>query len=122
MSGQQNLSGLRVLVVEDNYLLALDTSSALGRAGAEVVGPVSNESDALAAIGQEKLDAAVADINLGSGPCFKTAAALQASGVPFVFLTGYDVNSVPAEFGHVPCLLKPIDPGQIVRELARLVA
>ena len=122
VNAQPSLTGMRVLIVEDDYLLAWDTANALIRAGAKVVGPVSIEDDALETIGQGNLDAAVTDINLGLGPSFKTATALQNSRVPFVFLSGYDVTSIPSEFGTVPCLLKPIDSVQIVRELARLLA
>ena len=121
MNAQPNLTGVRVLVVEDDYLLAWDTGSALSRAGAEIVGPVSNEGDALEAIRQGDLGAAVTDVNLGLGPSFETARALKKAGVPFVFLTGYDQVSIPEEFRDVSRLVKPVDTKEIVRELARLL-
>ncbi len=81
---------MRVLVVEDDYLLAWDTCNALSGAGAEIVEPVANETDALEAIQRGNLHVAVTDINLGRGPSYKTARVLTHDGIPFVFTTGYD--------------------------------
>ena len=121
MNALQNLTGRRILIVEDDYLLAWDTGDALCKAGAEIVGPVANEDDALAAIRRGNLHAAVTDINLGCGPSFETARALQSADIPFVFLTGYDQLSIPEEFHAVPRLTKPIDAKQIARELTRVL-
>lgn len=121
MSAEPNLTGARILVVEDDYLLALDAESALRRAGAEVVGPFPNEAEAIKAIQQGGLHAAVNDVNLGLGPSFETARALRNASVPFLFLTGYDPSSFPPEFADVPRLMKPIDSRHLVKELARLL-
>ena len=121
INAQRNLTGIRVLVVEDDYLLAWDTVDTLSKVGAEVVGPVSNEADALEAIRQGNLDAAVTDVNLGRGPSFEIAGALKNAGVPFVFVTGYDQFSIPAEFKGIPNIVKPLDTTQIAKELAQLL-
>ena len=121
MSGEPSLQGFRVLVVEDDYLLAYDAESALTSAGAEVVGPFARESGAMEAVAKGGLSAAVTDVNLGFGPSFETAHALRTANVPFVFLTGYDQSVIPAEFADVPRLVKPIYTRQIVREVARLL-
>lgn len=106
--------------MEDDYLLAWDTGDALRKAGAEIVGPVAKEDDALEAIRKSHVHAAVTDINLGRGPCFKIASAFREAGIPFLFLTGYDQVSIPAEFQAAPLLVKPIDTRQIAIEIARL--
>lgn len=95
MNEQPDLKGLRVLVVENDYLLAWDTGDALRRAGAEVVGPVASEDDALSMTHRGDLHAAVTDINPGRGPSFKTAQAFKEANIPFIFLTWYDQLSVP---------------------------
>ncbi|WP_210242009.1 hypothetical protein [Mesorhizobium sp. B2-7-1] len=73
MTGEPDLSGRVVLVVEDEYYIATDASRALQGAGAEVFGPFPSEEAARAEIAVRRPDAAVLDINLGSGPLFKLA-------------------------------------------------
>lgn len=122
MDPRKTLAGARILVVEDSYVLAIDLEDSLTGAGAEVVGPFPDEPAALQAIAQDKLSAAVADINLGAGPSFTVATGLQEAGIPFLFLTGYDASLIPSKFEAVPRLLKPIDSRHIVEELANLLA
>jgi hypothetical protein len=62
----------------------------------------------------------VVDVNLGAGPSFGLASALQVREIPFVFLTGYDRDIVPAEFRDVPCLQKPVDPERVIVALSTL--
>jgi DNA-binding response OmpR family regulator len=88
MTGEVDLSGHRVLVVEDEYYLAAEAARALGGAGAEVMGPCPTEESARAALEEQRVDAVVLDINLGSGPTFKLAEMLNGRGIPFVFFTG----------------------------------
>lgn len=73
MGGEQLLAGQRILVVEDDYLLALDAQTALESAGATVVGPFAKEAPAASTIREGNLSAALTDINLGKGPSFETA-------------------------------------------------
>ena len=77
--------------------------------GFQVVGPVSTASGALAAARESHFDAAVLDINLGDGLVYTVAEILEKRGVPFVFVTGYDADSVDPRFGGVPVLQKPIE-------------
>ncbi len=121
MIGEPSLVGQRVLVAEDDFFLASDAEAALQAAGAVVVGPFPREEAALAALRAGGVTAAVVDINLGAGPSFETARALFQAGTPFIFLTGYDQAVIPAEFGDVVRLQKPIEPRHIVRAIARLV-
>ena len=120
MTGEADLTGLRVLVVEDDYYLATDTARALRGAGADVMGPYASEADARADLMDHHPDAAVVDINLGPGPSFKLAETLKDGGVPFVFTTGYDPEIIPQEFESIGRLEKPFQLRQVVGAVARL--
>ena len=122
MSGEADLTGCKVSVVEDDFFLAKDTERALKRAGGEVLGPVGVEEKALALIANESPTCALVDINLGAGAQFAMAGALQDRGVPFVFVTGYDDVMIPSRFDGVERIRKPTDFRQIVRAAARLCA
>ena len=121
MSAEPTLAGERILVAEDDYLLALDAESALTSVGAIVVGPFANESAAAEAIRNGGLTAALTDINLGDGPSFKLAKALKEAQLPFAFISGYDRSSIPEEFRDVPCFIKPIDTRRLAREFSRFL-
>ena len=121
MTGEADLSGQRVLVVEDDFYLATDAARALEGAGAEVIGPCPDEESARAEIEEQRPDAVLLDINLGAGPSFKLAATLKDKGIPFVFTTGYDPEAIPAEFDKIGRLQKPMQLRQIVGAIARLV-
>jgi CheY-like chemotaxis protein len=77
--------------------------------GHSVVGPISRASEALSAAREGDFDAAILDINLGDGMAYPVADILAARGVPFVFLTGYEADTVDGRFGAVPILQKPIE-------------
>jgi len=111
----QGLCGLRILVVEDNFLVAEDLRELLSRHGCDVVGPVPRVEQGLGLLAERELDGAVLDINLGAETCFPIAAALQERRVPFLFLTGYsDRLFIPSSFLEVPMLSKPIDEPRLV--------
>ncbi|WP_162242225.1 PAS domain-containing protein [Methylobacterium sp. Leaf123] len=118
MTGEPDLSGYRILVVEDDYYLATDTARALQGAGAEVVGPCPSEEAAREALDEGAPAAALVDINLGSGPSFTLAALLRERGVPFVFITGYDEGVIPPDFADVERLQKPVELKRVVHFLA----
>jgi PAS domain S-box-containing protein len=120
MTGEHDLTGRRVLVVEDDYYLATDAARALRGAGADVMGPCGTEEDARAELEEQRPDAAVVDINLGPGSSFKLAQALKDRGIPFVFATGYDAGVIPEEFEGVDRLEKPLQLRRIVDAVAKL--
>ena len=121
-SGPQRLAGCRILVVEDEYFLADDVARILLRHGVDAVGPVPTRDDALACLSsEERLDAAVLDINLRGEMSFPVADALAARGVPFVFTTGYEPAAIPSAYRHVPHLEKPFETEALVQVLSDLL-
>lgn len=117
------LRGLRVLVVEDSALVAMELDSALRAEGARVVGPVARLEDAEAAIAEELPDAALLDIDLDGVPVFPLADALAARGVTLLFTTGYEPRLVmPERFAHAPVLAKPYRGEEAMRALKRAIA
>jgi CheY-like chemotaxis protein len=116
------ITGRRVLIVEDEYLIAIDLVATLESLGFEVVGLAGSVAEALTLLESngDRLDAAVLDINLGYERSYPVADRLRAQGVPFVFTTGYDVGVVPDSYSEVPRYEKPVDERQLVRCLSEL--
>jgi PAS domain S-box-containing protein len=107
--GVKHDSKSRVLLVEDEALVAMMIQETLKEFGYQVVGPLNTASEALAAAREGHFDAAVLDINLGDGLVYTVAEILGVRGVPFIFVTGYDADSVDPRFSEVPILQKPIE-------------
>ena len=115
---EQTLLGRRILVVEDEYLIADTMQRGLEDEGAVVVGPAPTVRKALRLLDTEPdLDGAVLDLNLGAERVFPVADALQARGIPFLFTTGYDAAAVPQAWRHIQRLEKPIEMEVIARAL-----
>ena len=108
--GSGRPGGLRVLVVEDNLLIADTLCDLLTECGCEVVGPVPDMDRSMALIDSDRPDGALLDINLGGTLSFPLASILEQRGVPFVFMTGYDEGVLfPPEFRKIRRLSKPFD-------------
>lgn len=119
------LTGRRVLVVEDEALVAMLVEDALLDAGAEVVGPVATVAEALRLLEQLRdnlPEAAVLDLNLAGEPSTPVADELARHGVPFVVATGYGSDGLPPGHANVTVLAKPYDPDDLTAALARLWA
>ena len=102
------LRGLRVLLVEDHFPLAVNLADVAVQSGADVIGPVATVADALHLIDQvPEIDAAVLDVNLGQEAIFPVADALRARKVPFVFSTAQERSQLPERFRDVPLCAKP---------------
>ena len=112
---ERPLQGLCVLVVEDDYFIALELCNALRAAGADVVGPARDLQTGLAAIREERIDCGVLDINLRGQLAFELAAELRARGIPAIFATGYDASIIPAELADMVRLEKPVDLAALCR-------
>ena len=110
----------RILVVEDDYLLAAGTERALRDAGATVLGPVGQENQALALIAAEAPTCALLDINLGHGTQFSVADALRARAIPFMFVTGYDDVMIPARFRDIGRIRKPMGFRLVLQAAAQM--
>ena len=113
-------AGRRIMVVEDDYLIAVELVRSLERLGVHVLGPVGSVGDAMELVEREAagMDGAVLDIHLGDERGFPVADALIQRGVPFVFLTGYDASAIPAAYAAAPRCEKPVDTAQLLRVLA----
>ncbi len=105
----------RVLLVEDEALVAMMIQECLTEFGYQVVGPICTAAEAAAMAKDGPLEAAVLDINLGDGAVYPIADMLAARGVPFVFVTGYDADSVDPRFRKIPILQKPIEREMLKR-------
>jgi CheY-like chemotaxis protein len=113
------LPGRRVLIAEDEYLLASKMVEEFARLGVETIGPASTVKRALDLVEHcGPLDAAMLDIKLRNEMIFPVADALRARGVPFVFTTGYNQKIIPDGYKDVVRYEKPFD----VTEIARVVA
>nr|WP_315049537.1 response regulator [uncultured Brevundimonas sp.] len=108
------LQGRRVLVVEDEALVAMLLETILEDMGCTPVGPASNidEGEALAR-DEAAFDAALLDVNVAGRQVFPVAAALKARGVPFVFSTGYGEGGLPDEWRGNPTIQKPFTEAAI---------
>lgn len=109
--------GRRVLVVEDQFLVSLATIDLLESIGCEIVGPAAHLAVAIKLAQSETLDAAVLDIDIAGEMVWPAAEELQRRGVPFLFLTAYSLNVVPALFAAIPCLEKPLEKNQLLLHL-----
>jgi CheY-like chemotaxis protein len=108
----------RVLLVEDQAIIALDVEYMLTDCGVSTVDTAANVAEAFAFLKAVQPDAAVLDLNLGGSTSLPIAEVLLPKGIPFVFSTGYCDNSmVPAEFAHVPIVTKPYDAERLARAL-----
>lgn len=120
--GGKLFTGRRILLVEDEFLIALEIADALAAAGAEVSGPHGTLADAERAASLEAVELAILDIDLRGEEVFPAAHLLRKRGIPFIFYTGQPERDVlAAEFPEVPVCVKPCDPSAILRELLRLL-
>jgi two-component SAPR family response regulator len=104
---QQPLEGRRILIVEDEYLVAMELEQILGSLGAEVVGPFGRLEPALAVMRHEGVDGAVLDVRLDGAMISEVAAPLIGRGVPIVLTTGYERDQLPPELRALPLVRKP---------------
>ena len=115
------LAGKRVLVVEDEPLLALDIELTLQNLGAEIAGSARTAKEALGVIGSTALDAALLDANLRGHPVDEIAAALAARNIPFVFVTGYGREGLPKAFARTGIVSKPFSQEQLIDAVTLLL-
>jgi len=116
-------SGKRVLVVDDEFLVAMGLEDNLRSLGYVVVGPVGTLAGAMAAAAHEHVDAAILDVNLAGEAVYPAAAILAERGIPFIFCSGYTGSGrMPPEFAGTPRVAKPYTSRVIADALAELLA
>jgi two-component sensor histidine kinase/CheY-like chemotaxis protein len=118
---RRSLAGKRLLVVEDELLVGMLVKSMLDDLGATVIGPCGRLVDGMAEARTAHFDCAVLDLNLAGEPADPLAELLLARGVPFVFITGYQRDSLDRRYANVPVLQKPIDAAALESVLLSLL-
>jgi CheY-like chemotaxis protein len=117
-----SLAGLRILIVEDETLIAMMLETLLGTLGCRIAGSaatVTQALDRIVALGCD-LDAAVLDVNLGGEKVYPVADALAARGVPFMFATGYGPRGVSERYPDHMVIAKPYQLPTLSRALQSL--
>jgi CheY-like chemotaxis protein len=115
---KRELSNRKVLVVEDEMMIAMLIEDMLDEFGCKLVGPATSVPHALALIGNESIELAVLDLNLDGKDTYAIADALQRKNVPFVFATGYGSTGLRPEYGNRPVLQKPFQQKDLETALA----
>src|SRR5690606_28362401 len=114
------LTGMRVLLVEDEVIIAMEIEDILREIGCVVVGPVGTVESAARLAREGALDAAVLDVSVDGEKIFPVAEKLQSRGIPFVFTTGYGESALPEKWRGTHRLAKPFTPGHIEAAIRRL--
>jgi CheY-like chemotaxis protein len=114
------LEDRRILIVEDDFVVALDMSEIIAELGGTVIGPAGQLAEGLALAESEELSGAILDINLGSENSFALADRLLARGVPLIFVTGYGATMLPKRFAAIPTLSKPFSSLAVERALHQI--
>lgn len=115
------LTGLKVLIVEDEMLLAMDYEAMLQREGCTILGPVARASKAMALLETGRPDAVILDLNLAGERPVELAETLTALGVPFVIVSGYAEKQMQEPvFRAAPRLDKPLKPPELINAIEAL--
>lgn len=112
---------VRILVVEDEPLVAMSMEDSLDVLGISMVGPAGTVAKALTLIEEGGFDGALVDVNLHGQRVDAVADALAKAEIPFVFTTGYGADGLPEEHRHRPTLIKPFRSDDIAAALARYI-
>ena len=116
------LAGRRILVVEDEFLIALDIEDALAALGCVVVGPAGKLTEALELANKSEIDAAILDVTIRDDKVFPVADKLLERGIPFIFASGYGEWALPEPMRIHPRLTKPFQADDLENQLLRALA
>jgi two-component SAPR family response regulator len=119
MSGNQ-IARRRILVVEDEMLIALMIEDAVQESGGEIVGPVATLEKALKLAEEGEFDAAILDVTIRGGKVYPVAEALLARGIPFVFASGYGDWAFPEGLRDKPRMIKPFTAAALEEQIRLL--
>ena len=114
------LAGRRILVIEDEALIALDLQELLDQCGAKVIGPAVSVSQALGAINENHIDCALLDVKLGDETADAVAVALEQRAIPTVLVTGCGDGNLPPGFEARPVVEKPYTEEQLLKVIGRI--
>ena len=120
MTEAASLAGFRVLVVEDDMLIAVYIEQMLQDLGCVVVGPVGKLDVAMQVADDEALNAAILDVNIRGGNVFPVAERLRARGIPFALASGYGDWALPEAFRNQPRLTKPFTAHELEAQVLSL--
>lgn len=112
----------RILIVEDEMLVAMLIEDVILDLGHEVVGPAMRLDAALSVANNEEFDFAILDINLAGQQSFPVADRLTERGIPFMFASGYGAAGLSPPYTTAPILQKPFSPAQVETALKKLCA
>src|SRR5882757_116624 len=109
----------RILILEDEALIAMDVRESLEREGFEVVGPFDRVMPAMVAVAGIPIDGAILDVAIGAEQVHEVAEALAAANIPFVWATAYQRAELPSQYRGRPFLQKPFDSAELTNTLRR---
>lgn len=119
---EREVEGAKILLVEDEFLIALDLQILLYRLGCDVLGPVGSVAEALVLLRHDRPDAAVLDINLRDGLVTPVIERLSVMDVPFVLVTARDTSALDdPRLLDTPAMSKPVEERALRAGLARLL-
>jgi two-component SAPR family response regulator len=118
----RDLSGLRVLVVEDEGPIALLIEDMLDELGCNVVASVARLTKAFETAENKEVEFAVLDVNVNGEQIFPFARLLSERGVPFIFSTGYGAAGLPPDLANRPVVAKPFSLSELSRSIAAAMA
>lgn len=113
---------LRILIVEDEWLIAEDHAERLKEAGCRIVGPAPSVKAALEFVAREKVDCALLDVQLKGETSHAVADALRERAIPFAFVTGFGGDEIPSRFAGVEVLQKPASTWELTGIVAALTS
>jgi len=116
-----DLSGLQILVVEDEAPIALQLEDMLTELGATVIGPASRVRQALQLLEEQPADAAVLDLNIAGELVYPVAEVLETKGVPYIFATGYGISGLSEPYRSRAVLQKPFSRRELLRAIQEVL-
>jgi len=119
MSRRLDVHAKKILIVEDNYLVAESLSEVMASSGFAVVGPAATADLAERLIDRESLDGALLDVRLRKGSAARLAKILRELSIPFVVVTGSSRNMLPPELKKAPYVAKPLDDAVLIEAVRR---
>lgn len=112
---------MRILIVEDEFLVGLQLEEDLRAAGCSILGPFNRLEVAIEAARREQFDLAILDVNVNGNMVYPLADELLAGGIPFIFMSGYLATDLPPRFRSTPQISKPYDPATLLNQIRAAV-